>query len=315
MAVFKITTTGVQNPVVFNDLGKRTFEHPTVDYNLTQEYTIEEINASNDIKVAIDNGWIMASDEYGNSITSSNDLYMNKPTYDNDNDGVVDSAGSVDWANINGAPTTFPPSVHTHVATDVTDFDAEVSNNRDVSDNTTHRSLTNNPHSTTHLNLSGDKNAEIDIKHVTDNEKLGLDNAPNSITSTNPVSDKLYTDSIHDIIIPMINAANSPYLSTTSPTYVSIARFVFRGTNVYIPIHIKFTGWVGFRTMGALRIYDKTFGLVIAENARIINMTEAIIDLGKISNLPTTESIWEVQIRRVSGSNYIYISSIIIEFI
>lgn len=39
--------------------------------------------------------------------------------------------------------------VHTHVATDVTDFQTAVSANTDVGDNTNHRGLTNNPHSTT----------------------------------------------------------------------------------------------------------------------------------------------------------------------
>lgn len=38
---------------------------------------------------------------------------------------------------------------HTHTASDVTDFDTEVSNNTDVAANTTHRSQTDNPHSVT----------------------------------------------------------------------------------------------------------------------------------------------------------------------
>jgi hypothetical protein len=41
------------------------------------------------------------------------------------------------------------PSPHTHPASEVTDFDVEVGNNTDVSANTTHRGLTNNPHSVT----------------------------------------------------------------------------------------------------------------------------------------------------------------------
>jgi hypothetical protein len=41
------------------------------------------------------------------------------------------------------------PLAHTHTASEITDFDTEVANNTDVSTNTTHRGLTNNPHSVT----------------------------------------------------------------------------------------------------------------------------------------------------------------------
>ena len=48
---------------------------------------------------------------------------------------------------------------HTHIASDVTDFDTEVSNNTDVSANTIHRGLTDNPHSVT--------KAQIGLSNVT----------------------------------------------------------------------------------------------------------------------------------------------------
>lgn len=69
--VFSITTTGLQASVVFNDLGARTFNHPTVNFNLTNEFTIEEIKGSLDIFNAIDLGYITATLD-GVNITSSN---------------------------------------------------------------------------------------------------------------------------------------------------------------------------------------------------------------------------------------------------
>lgn len=59
--IFSITTTGLSTPVIFNDLGARTFNHPTVSFNLTNEFTIEEIKNSVDIFNAIDLGYITAT--------------------------------------------------------------------------------------------------------------------------------------------------------------------------------------------------------------------------------------------------------------
>lgn len=52
---------------------------------------------------------------------------MTKATYDTNNDGTVDSAdnaSSVPWGGITGAPSTFPPSAHSHTASEITDAGA-----------------------------------------------------------------------------------------------------------------------------------------------------------------------------------------------
>ncbi len=40
------------------------------------------------------------------------------------------------WGQVTGKPTTFTPSAHTHTASEITDFDTEVSNNTAVAANT-----------------------------------------------------------------------------------------------------------------------------------------------------------------------------------
>ena len=55
------------------------------------------------------------------------------------------------WALI--APSAKADASHTHPASDVTDFDTEVSNNTSVAANTSHRGLTNNPHGVTPTQL------------------------------------------------------------------------------------------------------------------------------------------------------------------
>jgi hypothetical protein len=67
---FRITTTGLQDPVVFYDLGNVTYSHPTTDYDLEDDFTEAEIKGSLDIQSAIDNGYITVKDQYGNSITN-----------------------------------------------------------------------------------------------------------------------------------------------------------------------------------------------------------------------------------------------------
>ena len=38
-----ISTTGTLDPVIISDFGNRTFIHPTTDYEITLEYTFEEL--------------------------------------------------------------------------------------------------------------------------------------------------------------------------------------------------------------------------------------------------------------------------------
>ena len=71
---FKITTTGTQSPVVFDDLGARSFSHPIVDYDLETEYDIDELRKSSDIQSAITSGWITVKDELNNVITTPGDV-------------------------------------------------------------------------------------------------------------------------------------------------------------------------------------------------------------------------------------------------
>lgn len=70
---FIFTTTGLQDPVIFNDIGGRTFDHPTTSYDLEDEFAPEEIAESADIQAAIDNGWITVVDENDNPITEVED--------------------------------------------------------------------------------------------------------------------------------------------------------------------------------------------------------------------------------------------------
>lgn len=97
MAKFIISTTGTLDPVIFYDLGYREFyTASTVNYDLTSEFTLNQIQASKSVQLAIDNGYITATDGLGNNIAN--------PTVIN---SVVVSQG----ANIYISGDTFNPTV------------------------------------------------------------------------------------------------------------------------------------------------------------------------------------------------------------
>jgi len=58
--IFQISTTGTASPVIIDDLGARSLTHPTANYDLTAEYTLEEIRDSLDLRTAINLGELTA---------------------------------------------------------------------------------------------------------------------------------------------------------------------------------------------------------------------------------------------------------------
>jgi hypothetical protein len=69
MSKFIFTTTGTESLVRFEELGAY-FEHPTSAYTLSDYFDLDEITNSPTIQQYLDNGHIIAYDEFGNSITS-----------------------------------------------------------------------------------------------------------------------------------------------------------------------------------------------------------------------------------------------------
>lgn len=70
---FLITTTGSVPSVIFYDLGERTFAHPTTNYNLEDEFTIDEIRYSDDVFASISAGELTATYN-GKAVTQQSDL-------------------------------------------------------------------------------------------------------------------------------------------------------------------------------------------------------------------------------------------------
>ena len=92
-------------------------------------------------------------------------------------------------------------------------------------------------------------------------------------------------------------------VETNSSTYVLARSFIFRGTTTMgTPTNIKAISYGDPGSTSAVRIFDLTNSLVIAEKTGIVDSVATIQDLGILSNLPTGEAIWEIQFRRTTGS-------------
>jgi len=99
----KLSTTGTLSPVVFNDLGKRQFTHPTSNYSLLDEFNYDKLAKSDDLQSAINNGYIILRDENNVTINSVellnilNNFANASPTVNDDADDGY-SIGST-WVN------------------------------------------------------------------------------------------------------------------------------------------------------------------------------------------------------------------------
>jgi hypothetical protein len=104
---------------------------------------------------------------------------------------------------------------------------------------------------------------------------------------------------------------------TSSTSYAVLARFIFLGTtSLGTPTAIKALAFRDVETTYGIRIYDLTNSNVICELTLQTNITVAIKNMGTLSNLPTGESIFEVQMLRTGGNanNEARCSMVLIEF-
>jgi len=247
---------------------------------------------------------------------------MEKIVYDIDDNGIVDKAEVLNDGSSGGGNEVTASEARSHI--DDTD----------------------NPHSTSLSNLISkdhadltNKNTEIDIKHVTDNQKDALDNA-NSPSSSNPIitqddydSDgdgipdqaenlndgssgggnnstasevRTHLDSEHDSAFDFNFAfgdekgSGIKVKADAGGTYLVVRSFIFRGTDLYgrSPTAIKVLAnvLVALNPL-KIKIYDSTNALTIVEKTGINNLTSTLIDLGTLSNLPTSEAIFEIQVQ------------------
>lgn len=134
-------------------------------------------------------------------------------------------------------------------------------------------------------------------------ESFGIDAGTGGVWHTS--NDPFNSNSSFPLALRFDDATGAPF-STSSTTYVTVASFVYRGVTVDNPITSILAivstsgGFFIFQPFGQVRVIDFTnASAVIAESAIFPpSSSPTIIDLGIISNLPTSEAIFQIQIRR-----------------
>lgn len=98
--------------------------------------------------------------------------------------------------------------------------------------------------------------------------------------------------------------SNGQPITIDSANYVVVSNFIYKGTDNESSItEILATVEVDSPAIGQIKIYDFTNKQVIATSSTFNNTIKNMINLGTISNLPTTQSIIEIQVRKTSGKN------------
>lgn len=134
-------------------------------------------------------------------------------------------------------------------------------------------------------------------------ESFGIDAGSGAVWRTS--NEPFNSNSSFPLALRFDNSTGAPF-STSSTTYVNVASFVYRGVTVDNPITSILAivstsgGFFIFQPFGQVRVIDFTNGsAVIAESAIFPpSSSPTIIDLGTISNLPTGQAIFQIQIRR-----------------
>jgi hypothetical protein len=85
-----LTTTGALSPVDIEDLNGVSFTHPTSEFDLLLEFTLEELYESIDLFARIDDGSITLKDNLGRFITTDSQLSSVSDSYVGGASGISD---------------------------------------------------------------------------------------------------------------------------------------------------------------------------------------------------------------------------------
>lgn len=202
-------------------------------------------------------------------------------------------------------------------ASQITDFDTEVSNNTDVTNNTA--KVSNATHTgevtgSTTLTVSETAISNKALKStLAGTEEVLINDGGTLKKTTSQYIANLGGGGTNTEIIDFGSHNNFERGSNMS-AYSTMRKLVFRGsTDVGSPTSIKFVGRIEAGGTGKVRVYDITSSLVIAELTGISNTTDTVLSLGAISNVPTGSAVWAVDIAG-DGTKQMFISSLSIKY-
>jgi len=236
-------------------------------------------------------------------------------TYIYDGSAWVDIQETSDVVSVNGQ-TGAVTLTTTHVAEGTNKYytEARVNANTEVAASTAHRSLTNNPHSVTIDQVSaasnkGDLIAHNGTIHVI--QEAGL-NGQVLQSDSSASSGLRWVDNKKCIV------SSRNMLKTTSAAWTRMDHFIYPGSSIN-PLNVSRILVNADADPGVtykLRIYDVTNGNELATVTANTNLTPQIIDLGTLSNVPSTDALLEVHAARTAGSgtNGVVYHSVMLEY-
>lgn len=169
------------------------------------------------------------------------------------------------------------------------------------------------------INVAGLSGALADAQtptaHASSHQHGGADEIATATAGANAIPKADGTGDLDEEWIPdsiggysaefLTHNGTTPYIPTTSTSYVTVGQFIFPGTTGMRGVldTVKAIGSAASdSSTSGFRIYDLTNAQTIAEvAAAATNVAEAIINLGTISNLPAVEAVFEIQFKRTTG--------------
>jgi hypothetical protein len=98
--------------------------------------------------------------------------------------------------------------------------------------------------------------------------------------------------------VTLTSSSGNPYIQTTSVVYEVVAQFAWPGTvDMSLPFQILAALSLGGGSSMDIRVFDATNVAVIAELLGYTNPVFTVVDLGLVSNVPSTPAVWEIQLR------------------
>lgn len=105
-------------------------------------------------------------------------------------------------------------------------------------------------------------------------------------------------------------------VNTNDATYRKVATFIYAGSNDVSAIkEFSLNVWVTGGGSGDARIYDASNALVLSELTNVTSTSETNFQsMGVVTNIPTTVSIFEIQMKRNSGGTTMHCGSVEVRY-
>lgn len=246
--------------------------------------------------------WVLEAKPAGGSNPAINDITDVTITSVADNEVLAYNTGTNEWINQTPAEAGLASATHTHTASDVTDFDTEVSNNTDVAANTSarHSAVTVTDSSEIDFTLTGQDITASLVSGSIDETKLDT-----SVNASLDLADSALQSG--DNISALTNDAGYITATLTNEQVQDIAGGMFASNTetLITATYQDIDGTIDLVVNDDLSLYDNTTsGFITASSTNTLtNKTISVSQVTELSNLTDAEGAQLENINAVTISN------------